>query len=86
MPGQAGPVIDCLIGHAAERGAAGLFGRTQPALLDGLMGRRMAFLHLASTVVHARDEGLLKACLGSEGFFNGLAGESWSRLIGGRFE
>lgn len=84
--GQAGPVIDCLIGHAAERGAAGLFGRTQPALLDGLLGRRMAFLHLASTVVHSREPELVNASLNAEGFFNGLAGESWSRLIGGRFD
>lgn len=86
MPGQAGPVIDCLIGHAAGRGAAGLRGRTQPALLEAMLGRRIAFTHLASTVVHSREEELVNAYLSSRGFFNGLAGEHWSRLVGGRFE
>lgn len=86
MPGQAGPVIDCLIGHAARRGAAGLRGRTQPALLEAMLGRRIAFTHLASTVVHSRDGELVDAFLNSQGFFNGLAGEHWSRLVGGRFE
>ena len=85
-PGQAGPVIDCLIGHAARRGAAGLRGRTQPALLEAMLGRRIAFTHLASTVVHAREPALVDAFLAGRGFFNGLAGESWSRLVGGRFE
>lgn len=85
-PGQAGPVIDCLIGDAARRGAAGLRGRTQPALLEAMLGRRIAFTHLASTVVHAREQGLVDAFLGGRGFFNGLAGENWSRLVGGRFE
>lgn len=85
-PGHAGPVIDCLIGHAAQRGAAGLRGRTQPALLEAMLGRRIAFTHLASTVVHAREETLVNAYRGAQGFFNGLAGEHWSRLVGGRFE
>ena len=85
-PGHAGPVIDCLIGHAAQRGAAGLRGRTQPALLGAMLGRRIAVTHLASTVVHAREQALVDALLAGQGFFNGLAGESWSRLVGGRFE
>ncbi len=86
MPGQAGSVIDCLIGHAAQRGAAGLRGRTQPALLAAMLGRRIAFTQPASTVVHSRDEELVNAFLSSQGFFNGLAGEHWNRLAGGRFE
>ncbi|WEX74927.1 hypothetical protein PYH37_000238 [Sinorhizobium numidicum] len=85
-PGQAGPVIDCLIEHAAARGAAALRGRTQPALLEAMMGRRIAFFHAASTVVHSRDEELVEAFRNSQGFMNGLAGEHWSRLIGGRFD
>lgn len=84
--GQAGPVIDCMIGHAAQRGAAGLRGRTQPALLEAMLGRRIAFTHLASTVVHARDETLVKACQQGQAFLNGLSGEHWSRLVAGRFE
>ncbi|HXV28960.1 MAG TPA: hypothetical protein VD840_01385, partial [Sinorhizobium sp.] len=86
LPGQAGAVIDCLIDHAAARGAAAVQGRTQPALLEAMMGRRIGFVHAASTVVHARDEEILDAFRHSKGFLNGLAGEHWSRLIGGRFD
>lgn len=86
LPGQAVSVLDCLIDHAAARGAAAVNGRTQPALLDAMMGRRIGFVHAASTVIHSRDEELLDAFRHGQGFINGLAGEHWSRLIGGRFE
>ncbi|HMO28116.1 hypothetical protein [Enterovirga sp.] len=86
LPGQAGPVLDCLIGHAAQNGAAALRGRTQPALLEAMLGRRIAFFPLAATIVHSREERLVEAYRGSQGFFNGLAGENWSRLVDGRFE
>ena len=85
-PGQAGAVIDCLIGHAASRGAVGLRGRTQPALFEAMLGRRIAFTHLASSLVYAREQALVEAYLASRGFFNGLAGERWSKLVDGRFE
>ncbi|TIS55085.1 hypothetical protein [Mesorhizobium sp.] len=85
LPGQAGPVIDCLIDHAAARGVCGLRGRIQPALLEAMLGRRIAFVPVASTVVHSRDPELLDAMKNSQVFLNGLAGEQWSRLIGGRF-
>ncbi|TIM19561.1 MAG: hypothetical protein E5Y61_34245, partial [Mesorhizobium sp.] len=83
LPGQAGSVIDCLIDDAAVRGVSGLRGRIQPALLEAMLGRRIAFLTVASTVVHSRDPELLDAMKNSQAFLNGLAGEQWSRL--GRF-
>jgi len=85
LPGQAGPVIDCLIADAAARGASGLRGRTQPALLEAMLTRRIAFAQASSTVVHARDTELADAFRRSDGFFNGLAGEQWTRLFGGPF-
>lgn len=85
-PGQAGHVVDCLIGDAFRRGAAALRGRTQPALLDAMLGRRIALVNVGSTVVHARDPALVEACRAGELFFNGLAGEHWNRIIGGSFE
>lgn len=85
LPGQAGAVIDCLIDHAAARGATGLRGRTQPALLEAMLVRRIAFVPVASTVAHSRNAGLLDAMTGGRAFLNGLAGEQWSRLIGGSF-
>lgn len=86
LPGQAGPVLDALIGHATQRGAAGLRGRTQPALLAAMLGRRIAFTQPAATVVHSRDEALMNAFLNGAGFFNGLAGEHWNRLAGWPFD
>jgi hypothetical protein len=84
-PGQAGHVIDCLVDHAAARGLCGLRGRTQPALMEAMLARRIAFVPVASTVVHSRDADLLRAMTDSQAFLNGVAGEQWSRLIGGRF-
>ncbi|MCT7376267.1 hypothetical protein [Chelativorans salis] len=86
LPGQAGAVIDAMFAHAAEQGLAGLRGRTQPALLEAMLGRRVAFTHLASTVVHARDAGIVQVLQEGKGFLNGIAGEHWSRLIGDRFD
>lgn len=85
-PGQAGPVIDALIGDATRRGAAGLRGRTQPAVLAAMLGRRVGFTQPASTVVHSRDAELVNTFVSSQGFFNGLAGEHWNRLGGGRLD
>ncbi|WDZ80797.1 hypothetical protein PWG15_23845 (plasmid) [Ensifer adhaerens] len=85
LPGQAGPVIDCLIDHASRRGLPGLRGRTQPALMEAMLGRRIAFLHVASAVLHSRDPAIVQACRDGQGFFNGIAGEHWCRLIAGHF-
>ncbi len=85
-PGQAGHVIDHLVDHAALRGLTALRGRTQPVLMEAMLGRRIAFVPVASTVVHSRDDDILRAMTGSRAFLNGIAGEQWSRLIGGRFD
>ena len=86
LPGQAGPVIDCLVDHASKRGLPGLRGRTQPALMEAMLGRRIAFVHVASTVLHSRDPAIVQACRDGQGFFNGIAGEHWCRLIAGQFD
>lgn len=84
-PGQVGAVIDCLIDHAAARGLSGLRGRLQPSFLDPMILRRIVFMPSGATVVHSRDAALLKAAVAGPAFLNGLAGEEWSRLIGGTF-
>ncbi|WP_246730114.1 hypothetical protein [Nitratireductor mangrovi] len=85
-PGQAGAVIDSMLADAAGRGLVALRGRTMPALLEAMLGRRFAFVHASSSIVHARDRQLLEPFLAGKAFFNGFAGESWSRLIGDRFD
>ena len=79
-------VIDCLLRNAHERGLVAIRGRTQPALLQAMIGKKCAFLHASSTVVHSRDPALLEAMTSGRVFLNGLAGEGWTRLIGDRFE
>jgi hypothetical protein len=86
QPGQAGTVIDAMLADAAERGLVGLRGRSMPALLEAMLGRRFFFLHASSSIVHARDPSLLEPFVAGKAFFNGFAGESWSRLIGDRFD
>jgi hypothetical protein len=44
------------------------------------------FLHASSTIVHSRDPDLVKAATDGTAFFNGLCGESWTRLIGDSFD
>lgn len=85
-PGQAGAVLDSMLAHAAGYGIVALRGRTQPALLEAMLGRRFIFVHASSSIVHARNPALLEPFLAGKAFFNGFAGESWSRLIGDSFE
>lgn len=85
-PGQESIVIDCLLRNAYEHGLVAVRGRTQPALLQAMIGKKCAFLHTSSTVVHSRDPALVEAMTSGGAFLNGLAGEGWTRLIGDRFE
>lgn len=85
-PGQAGAVIDSMLAHASERGLVALRGRTMPDLLRVMLGRRFLFLQTSSSMVHAKDKSLLEPFVAGQAFFNGFAGESWSRLIGDRFD
>ena len=85
-PGQESIVIDCLIRNAYERGLVAIRGRTQPHLLQAMIGKKCGFVHTSSTLVHARDPDILAALTHGQPFLNGLAGEGWTRLIGDRFE
>lgn len=84
-PGHEAIVIDCLVRNAYDRGLVAVRGRTQPELLQAMIGKKCAFLHTSSTVVHARDPAILAALTHGQPFLNGLAGEGWTRLIGDRF-
>ncbi|KAA3499717.1 hypothetical protein J8N08_20170 [Agrobacterium tumefaciens] len=85
VPGQEQIVIDRLIRNAYDRGLAAIRGRTQPALLRAMLGKKCTFLHASSTIVHSRNADLLKAATDGTAFFNGFCGESWTRLIGDSF-
>lgn len=84
-PGALADVVDCLLYAADEAGLAGLRGRCTSQLFDVLLKRRCVFAHRGSTVVHTAHEGLLDAVESGEALICGLAGESWTRLIGDEF-
>lgn len=86
IPGQEGTVIDRLLKHANERGMVAMRGRTQPALLQAMLGQKFAFVHASSTVVHSRRPDLIETVNSGHAFLNGFAGEGWTRLIGDRFD
>ncbi|SDB07685.1 hypothetical protein [Bauldia litoralis] len=84
-PKSAERVVDDLFADAKRRGAVAIRGRVQPEFADLLLRRRAVFLHASSMVVHARRGDLFAPIHGGEALITGLAGESWSALIGGLF-
>jgi hypothetical protein len=84
-PDAIGPTLDSLFQHAAGLGCVGVRGRVEPALLDTLIARRCLLFHVSAMMMHARDKMLLAEIRRSRALLTGLAGESWTRLIGGKF-
>lgn len=84
--GAEGAVIDALIGHAADNGASAVIGRTEPYLMDAMLGRRIVFTNTASSMIHTRDTDILAAITRSDALLNGFVGEQWSPMIGNRFD
>lgn len=78
-------VIADLLADARRRGAVAVRGRVQPEFADALLRRHAVFVHAASTVVQSRRADLLSVVASGEALLTGLAGESWTRLIGGFF-
>ncbi|MGE7371245.1 hypothetical protein ACQKKX_19595 [Neorhizobium sp. NPDC001467] len=85
-PGSEGVVLDALIAHAADHGAAAIIGRTEAWLMQAMLGRRIAFTNTASSMIHSRDAAILDAIASGDVLLNGLVGEQWSPMIGNRFE
>lgn len=78
-------VVDRMFSHAARAGMVAVVGRTEPHLLHALAGSETVLFHDAASAVHSRDPDLVAAYQRGDGFLNGLAGETWSRLIGDDF-
>ena len=85
QPEAVGATLDSLFRHAASQGCVAVRGRTDATLLDALIARRCVLFHGAAMVVHARNKALLEEVRQARSLLTGLAGESWSRLIGGKF-
>ena len=85
MPGAAGLTLDSLLRHAKVSVALPCAAAPRRNLLDALLERRCILFHVSAMVVHARDKALLTEVRSSRAMLTGLAGESWTRLIGGEF-
>ncbi|WMT88514.1 hypothetical protein NO932_07850 [Pelagibacterium sp. 26DY04] len=84
-PGQAGPVFDAMLCYARDLGACGVRGRITPSLFDALVSRKTPLAHAGASVIHGKDTALVAAFAEGRAHFNGLVGESWTRIIGGTF-
>jgi hypothetical protein len=84
-PGAAGAVVDSLLVHARRNRNVGVRGRVHPRLLDALQQRRCLFVCRSATVMHTRDAELTEAIRRGDDLMIGLAGESWTRLVGDDF-
>ncbi len=83
--GDAADVVDCLFREADRKGFAALRGRSTPELIDALLTRNAIFAHRASMAIHPASGELADAIMGGDALITGLAGESWTRLVGGAF-
>lgn len=84
-PGSEAAVIADVVAEADVAGCSGVRGRAQPRFFPALMRSRAVFLHRSSTVVLSAREDVRNAIRSGDALITGLAGESWTRLIGGEF-
>lgn len=77
-----GAVVDDLLRHALEHGCVAVRGKTCPGLGEALLTRRCLYFHRSSTVYRTSDPEVSAALAGGDALVTGLAGESWTRLIG----
>ncbi|MBX6744427.1 MAG: hypothetical protein IRY87_20535 [Acetobacteraceae bacterium] len=84
-PRGAEVVTDDVLAHAWQLGAVVVTGKGQPEMQEALQLRRCYFRSGGFTLVHSHSPELIDALCGADAFANGLAGETWIRLIGGDF-
>lgn len=86
VPNAAMDLVEDLFAHAYEMGCSGIRGAAHPWLIPALMSRKTMFYGRSFYVAQARDKSLLEPIRSGQALISGLAGESWTRLIGGRFD
>ncbi|AXV14317.1 hypothetical protein CYG48_00425 [Neorhizobium sp. SOG26] len=85
-PKQVDDLLDDLLSHAYDYGCAAVRGAAHPWLTPGLMLRQAVFQARSFYVAAARDKTRLEPIRAGEALISGIAGESWMRLIGDRFD
>lgn len=86
VPNATTDLVDDLFAHAYELGCSGIRGAAHPWLIPALMSRKTVFYGRSFYVAQARDKNLLEPIRSGQALISGLAGESWTRLIGDRFD
>lgn len=84
-PESSDRLVGDLMADAAELGCVAVRGRVQPGFLEPLLRQRALLYQRSATVVHTSDRKLLEMVRSGDALATGLAGESWIRLVGGRF-
>lgn len=77
-----GAVVDDLLRHAEDQGCVAVRGKMCAGLGEALLTRRCLYFHRSSTVFRTTDPEVSAALNSGEALVTGLAGESWTRLIG----
>jgi len=80
-----GAVLDCLLHDAAQNYIAVLRGRSTPDIAEALLPRATFFMHRAAMAIHPTRGAAADAIVNGDALLTGLAGESWTRLVGGTF-
>ncbi len=86
VPGGEGDLVEDMFVHAYAMGASGMRGAAHPWLIPALMSRKTLFYGRTFYIAHARDPALLEPVRSGRALISGIAGESWTRLIGDRFD
>lgn len=86
LPAKADLVVDDVIATAQRIGASGVAGNTQPEMMPRLQTLGCLYVLRYVTVVHARDPTLRAAAHNADVVLNGIGGECWMRMLGGRFD
>src|SRR5690606_30292495 len=77
-----GTVVDDLLIHARDSGCVAVRGKMAPGLGEALLTRRCLYFHRSATVYRTCDPAIDAALRSGDALVTGLAGESWSQLIG----
>lgn len=78
-------VIKALLSDVYDLGCTVVRGQSQPEMLDALLQNRCIFKRGPAVMAQSLNRELSSSIRIGSAWITGLAGESWSRLIGGQF-
>ncbi|PZU89934.1 MAG: hypothetical protein DI528_01370 [Shinella sp.] len=78
-------MVDDMLQHAADAGCAAIRGAGQPWLTPFLLRKKALFLGRSFVVAQTKDPDIRETIDSGKALITGLAGETWSPLIGERF-